>query len=219
MSLQTCRAFISVLLDWYGENGRHGLPWREPGRTAFEVLTAEVLLQRTTASAVSGGYIPFTALYPTPECIAAATSDELTEMIAPFGLTKRAEYFERCSGQLLERHSGEVPRRLNELRDLHGVGDYTARSVAIHAFNADTVAVDTNVRRLVSRFFDIEPDTNAVDAVAELIVPAGRSSDFLHAMLDFAAEVCKARSPECDSCPLRQHCEFPKTRDNVRSTE
>lgn len=213
MSLQTCRAFVSTLLDWHQENGRHGLPWRESERTPFETMVAEILLQRTTASAVSGGYVPFAALYPTPECVVAATSDELTELIAPLGLTKRASYLERCSGQILERHDGEVPRRRSDLLDLHGVGDYTARSVAVHAFGEDVAAVDTNVRRLVSRFFDTGPDANAIEDIADVIVPAGRSGDFLHAMLDFAADVCTARSPDCDRCALQRHCEFPETTD------
>lgn len=219
MTLQTSRSFVSTLLDWHQENGRHGLSWREPGRTPFEILIAEVLLQRTTASAVSGGYEPFTALYPTPECVVAATSDELAELIAPLGLTKRAGYLERCSGQLLERHGGEVPRRISDLVGLHGVGDYTARSVAVHAFGEDAAAVDTNVRRLISRFFDTDSDADVVEAVADAIVPAGRSGDFLHAMLDFAAEVCTARSPDCDGCPLRRHCEFPRSTDDVPSSE
>lgn len=211
MTIQNCREFVFTLLDWHRENGRHGLPWREPERTAFEILIAEVLLQRTTASAVAGGYVPFAARYPAPECVAAASSDDLADSIAPLGLTKRAEYLERCSGQLLDRHDGDVPKRHSDLVALHGVGDYTASSIAVHAFGEDTIAVDTNVRRLISRFFDVEPD--AVEAIADAIVPAGRSSDFLHAMLDFAADVCTARTPSCDGCPVRRHCEFPETAD------
>ncbi|WP_436910214.1 A/G-specific adenine glycosylase [Halosimplex marinum] len=219
MSLQTTRSFVSTLLDWHRENGRHRLPWREPERTAFEILVAEILLQRTTASAVAGGYDPFVSRYPTAESVVAAPSDELAERVAPLGLTKRASYLERCSGQLLERHGGEVPRRRSDLRSLHGVGDYTARSVAVHAFGEDVAAVDTNVRRLVSRFFDIEPETDVTEALTDAVVPAGRSSDFLHAMLDLAADVCTARSPDCGDCPLRRHCEFSELSDGEPATD
>lgn len=212
MTLQTCRGFVFTLLDWHRENGRHGLPWREPGRTPFEILIAEVLLQRTTASAVAGGYVPFVTRYPTPECVVAAGSDDLADSIAPLGLTKRAEYLDRCSRQLLDRHDGEVPERYSDLLALHGVGDYTASSVAVHAFARNTTAVDTNVRRLISRFFDVEPD--AVEVIADAIVPAGRSSDCLHAMLDFAADVCTAQAPNCDDCPVRRHRELPETTDD-----
>jgi A/G-specific adenine glycosylase len=178
-----------------------------------------VLLQRTTASAVSGVYVPFTALYPTPECVVAATSDELAESITPLGLAKRASYLRRCSGSLPERHDGEVPGRRSDLLDLHGVGEYTARPVTIHAFREDAAAVDTNVRRLASRFFSVDPKSNAIEAIADAIAPADRSSDFLHAMLDFAAEVYTAREPGCDDCPLRYHCDLPESADSDPSVE
>jgi A/G-specific adenine glycosylase len=174
--LQTSRSFVFTLLDWHRENGRHELPWREPERTAFEILIAEVLLQQTTASAVSGVYIPPSVLYPTPECVVAATSDELAEWIAPLGLTKRASYLRHCSGSLLERDDGEVPHSWSDLLDLHGVGEYTARSVTVHAYGENTTAVDTNVRSLVSRFFGIGPESNAVEAIASVVVLPTRAA-------------------------------------------
>ena len=200
------RTFVEPLLQWYQEHGRHSLPWRADERTPFEVLVAEILLQRTTASAVSGVYVPFVARYPTPECVVAAPSHDLAERIAPLGLRKRARYLERCSSELLARHGGDVPRSRTELVALHGVGEYTARSVLAHAFDADMAAVDTNVRRLVSRFFGVDPDSVAIDVLAQTLVPPERSSDFLHAMLDFAAAVCAARSPDCDDCGLESDC-------------
>jgi len=202
------RTFAESLLDWYEENGRHSLPWRADERTAFEILVAEMLLQRTTAAAVSGAYPSFTARYPTPECVVAAPSADIAERIAPLGLTKRAEYLERCSAELLARHGGDVPRQRNALLALHGVGEYTAHSVLVHAFDEQTTAVDTNVRRLVSRVFNVDPDSRRVGEVAETAVPSGRGSDFLHAMLDFAADVCTARAPACQRCPLEPECQY-----------
>ena len=200
------RAFVDPLTDWYKENGRHDLPWREAGRSAFEILVAEILLQRTTADAVSGAYVPFVARYPSPEAVAAVSSDSIEERIEPLGLVKRAEFVQRCSQQLLARHAGRVPREYPDLVELHGVGEYTARSVLIHAFDREVTAEDTNVRRLISRFFDIDPDSGAINSVGDALAPPNRSSDFQHAMLDFAADVCLARSPECDTCPLSRDC-------------
>lgn len=128
------QSFVDSLLEWYEDHGRHDLPWRETGRSAFELLIAEILLQRTTAAAVSGSYPPFVARYPTPEAVVAAPSDEIEERIAPLGLSKRAAYIERSSGRLLDRYPGTVPRRRSDLSALHGVREYTARSVQIHAF-------------------------------------------------------------------------------------
>lgn len=200
------RPLTGPLLRWYGKHGRHGLPWRAAERSPFELLIAEILLQRTTATAVSGAYVPFVTRYPTPETVVAAPSDEIEDRIAPLGLSKRAEFIERCSGQLLDRHSGRIPRCQSELAGLHGVGAYTARSVAVHAFGEDVSAVDTNVRRLISRFFGLERDSDAIAVLADEIAPADRSSDFLYAVLDFAADVCTPRNPECGDCPLGDDC-------------
>jgi len=119
---------------------------------------------------------------------------------------KRAAYVRRCAQQILARHSGHVPREYTELVALHGVGEYTARSVLIHVRGLGIVAVDTNVRRLLSRFFDVNPDRNRIAVIADALAPSTRSGDFQHAMLDFAAEVCAAGSPGCPSCPLREPC-------------
>lgn len=212
------KTFVNPLIQWYQEHGRHSLPWRADRRTPFEVLVAEILLQRTTASAVSGAYVPFVARYPTPECVVAASSHELAERIAPLGLRKRVRYLERCSSKLLARHGGDVPRNRTDLVALHGVGEYTARSVLAHAFDAETTAVDTNVRRLVSRFFGVDPNSVGIDVLADAIVPPERSSDFLHAMLDFAAAVCGAHSPACHDCPVEPDCRHAASQNEPSHT-
>lgn len=200
------QSFVGPLLAWHEENGRHRLPWREPDRSAFEILIAEILLQRTTAASVAGAYLPIVARYPSPEAVVAARPDAIERLIAPLGLAKRADFIRRSSQQLLERHSGDVPRRYASLLELHGVGGYTARSVLIHAFDEDVAAVDTNVRRLVSRFFDLPPDSGSLAHLADALAPSQRGSDFQHAMLDFAADVCTARAPQCETCPVEEHC-------------
>lgn len=211
MSPSLLEDFVDAMLEWYDENGRHGLPWRERDRSAFEVLVAEILLQRTTAAAVSGAYLPVVSLYPTPAAVVAAPSGELEDVIAPLGLSKRSTYLERISGRLLERHAGRVPRDRSELLELHGVGDYTARSVSVHAFGDPVSAVDTNVERLLSRFFGEDPEESDIQGLADELTPRERSSDLLYAMLDFAAAVCTARSPDCADCPLRDGCEAART--------
>ena len=108
---------------------------------------------------------------------------------------------------MLALHSGDVPRRYEDLLGLHGVGAYTARSILIHAFDEDIAAVDTNVRRLISRFFDVPPDSRALARLADALAPSQRGSEFQHAMLDFAADVCTASTPKCETCRLMEHCQ------------
>jgi A/G-specific adenine glycosylase len=177
-----------------------------PDRSAFEILVAEILLQRTTAASVSGAYLPIIARYPSPEAVVAARPEAIERHIAPLGLRKRAEFLYRSSERLLARHSGEIPHRYEDLLRLHGVGTYTARSVLIHAFDEDIAAVDTNVRRLISRFFDVPSDSDALTHLASALAPCQRESEFQHAMLDFAADVCTARRPQRETCRLGEPC-------------
>ncbi|MFD1599619.1 A/G-specific adenine glycosylase [Halobellus rarus] len=201
------RSFVRPLLAWHEANGRHQLPWRDPDRSAFEILVAEILLQRTTAASVAGAYLPVIARYPSPEAVVAAHPEAIERRIAPLGLAKRAEFICRSAERLLARHSGDVPHRYEDLLGLHGVGAYTARSVLIHAFDEDIAAVDTNVRRLISRFFDVPPDSRALARLADALAPSQRGSEFQHAMLDFAADVCTASTPKCETCRLMEHCQ------------
>ena len=99
-----------------------------------------------------------------------------------------------------------MPRTRSELLDLHGVGEYTARSVLIHTGREGISAVDSNVERLLSRFFGFDPADRDVQSTVDQLAPPKRSSDFLGGMLDFAAEVCTPRSPRCSDCPLKPDC-------------
>ena len=90
-------SFVGPLLAWHEENGRHEFPWREPDRSAFEILVAEILLQRTNATAVSGAYIPFVARYSSTETVVAARTDAIERRIASLGLAKRAEFIQRSA--------------------------------------------------------------------------------------------------------------------------
>lgn len=163
------RAFVEPLLTWWTANGRDGLPWPEPGRTAFQVLVAEILLQRTTATAVAGAYRPFVARYPTAEAVVAAPTEDIEQRIDRLGLVKRAEFIERAALRIFDSHGGDVPRDHADLVALHGVGEYTARSVLIHVDGAGIAAVDVNVRRLLSRFFGIDSA-----AVLRLVAACGQ---------------------------------------------
>jgi len=97
VSPKRTESLVDPLLEWYERNGRHGLPWREPERSAFELLIAEMLLQKTRA-AVSAAYVPLIARYPTPEAFATAPVDGIEDRISSLGPTKRAGYIRRCSG-------------------------------------------------------------------------------------------------------------------------
>lgn len=128
-------------------------------------------------------------------------------------IRKQVASFERMSEQIVERYGGNVPDARSELVDLHGVGEYTAASVLAHSFAKDVAAVDTNVTRILSRAFglDVFDDPSAAEnwELADRLAPAGRCSDYLHALIDFGAAICTASGPNCESCPLWDSCQYP----------
>ncbi|WP_247003858.1 hypothetical protein [Halosolutus gelatinilyticus] len=210
--------FVDNLLEWYAENGRHDLPWRDPSTSPFEIFVAELMLQQTSAEQVRGVYDEFVEQYPTAGTVLAAPEVDIAKSIEPLGLRKRTEYFRRASAQLLARHDGRVPASRSELLDLHGVGEYTAASVLAHAHGRDVSAVDTNVARVLARVFgneSTEPESPEMWDLSDRLAPSGRCDDFLHALIDFGAAVCTARNPNCESCPFEAACEY----ETERSTD
>lgn len=204
--------FVDRILEWYDSNGRHDLPWRAPDALPFEVLVAELMLQQTSVEQVMSVYSEFVERYQTPDAIVDTAETDLTEEIRALGLSKRVEYFVRVCERLTEEYDGRVPNEQSELLDLHGVGEYTARSVLAHAYGKDTPAVDTNVERVLSRVFESEvgdePSRDDVQRIAEQLAPAGLSSDFTHALIDFGGEVCTATNPNCADCVVRDICNY-----------
>jgi len=215
-------AFVGGLLEWYEENGRHGLPWRDPTASPFEVLVAELMLQKTSAEQVSGVFDGFVDEYPDPESVVDASEKEIAEEIEPLGLQKRVGYFERANEQIVERHGGDVPGEREELLNLHGVGEYTAASVLAHAYERDVAAVDTNVARILSRVFGLDaaddPTADELWERAGELAPPGRCSDYLHALVDFGAAVCSPTGPNCEDCPFEECCEYRAESDTNSST-
>lgn len=204
--------FVDRLLAWYEENGRHELPWRADDTIPFNVLVAEFMLQQTSATQVLNVYEEFVETYPTPESILETPQERLAEDIESHGLKKRTRYLYESSEQLVEDHDSTVPNSRSELLELPGVGEYTATSVLAHGFEKDVAAVDTNVARILSRVFDLDrendPGANENWVLAEVLLPMGHSSDYIHALIDFGAEVCTASNPNCENCPANSVCEF-----------
>ena len=199
---------IVRILAWYDSEGRHDLPWRDPDVSAFEVLVAEFMLQRTSVEQVLRVYPEFVDRYPTSNAVVRADEPDLAEKFRPLGLTKRVEYLKRASERIVEEYDGRIPNDRSALLELHGVGEYTARSVLAHAHGEDAPAVDTNVARILSRLYGLDTGSKDLHERAEQLAPDGRGSDFTHALIDFGAEVCTAVDPKCADCLVRDACEY-----------
>jgi DNA (cytosine-5)-methyltransferase 1 len=202
----------SHLLDWFKKNQR-SFPWRET-RDPYKVLLAEKLLQQTAArEKVVAAYNEIVDLYPNVEALAMAQPGQLKPIIAPLGFAYRAEELPRLAHEILNRDHSEIPTTLNELLDLPGIGDYSARAVLAFAHNQDVPIVDTNVTRFLYRIYGItEPLPNnparnkRLIEMAQTLIPEGNARDFNLAVLDLCSSVCKIKNPTCDKCPVQSYC-------------
>jgi A/G-specific adenine glycosylase len=197
---------------WFRENARD-LPWRGEGFSAWGILVSEVMLQQTPAARVVEPLAAWLARWPTPEALAAVPAGEAVRAWGRLGYPRRALRLHACATAIVERHGGVVPSEVGELLDLPGIGEYTARAVAVFAYGRRHPVVDTNVRRVLARAVlgQAEPAPPSVRrdlAAMEAVLPqdAAQARVVSAAVMELGAIVCTARSPRCEACPLRELC-------------
>jgi A/G-specific adenine glycosylase len=209
------------LLSWFARD-RRNFPWREPGRTPYEIVVAEMLLQKTTATGVARTYAEFLERFPSWVALAQAPLVELEHALRPCGLWRRkAQAFQHLA-QSIEGHGGVVPHSRAELERLPGIGPYTASAVLAIVYGRAEPLLDVNMTRLLSRFLgsfegaEAKP-TRTLYALAHRLVRGKHCLEVNWAVLDFGALVCRARRPLCPECPLEARCTFARSRQ-FRST-
>lgn len=199
------RRLRRVLLDHY-DRSRRDLPWR--GETdPYRVWVSEVMLQQTRVETVVPYYRRWLERFPDVEALAEAEADDVLLVWQGLGYYRRARGLHAGARVVRERHGGAVPRTVEELRALPGVGEYTAAAVASIAFGTPVGVVDGNVRRVFARLFDeAAPSAGWLRATAAALVDPDRPGDWNQALMDLGATVCTPRTPACGSCPLSGEC-------------
>ena len=202
----------SALLHWY-DRERRDLPWRaRAGRAVdpYAVWLSEIMLQQTTVAAVVPFYERFLARWPTVEALAAAKLDDVLAAWAGLGYYSRARNLHECARIVAERFGGRFPQTEDELRDLPGIGPYTAAAIAAIAFGARATPVDGNIERVIARLFAVKKPLPAakeeIRRLAGTLTPAKRAGDFAQALMDLGASLCTPKRPSCLMCPLQRDC-------------
>lgn len=214
------------LIAWYRENARD-LPWRRDGFGAWGTLVSEFMLQQTPVARVIPRLEEWLTRWPTPADLAAAPPADAVRLWANLGYPRRALWLHRAATEIRDRHDGVVPRDVDALLALTGIGDYTARAVAVFAYGDRHPVVDTNTRRVLARAVDgrSQPGSPAKAdlAVMTAILPEAVDDAALvnAAAMELGAVVCTARSPRCEVCPLADACAwraagYPDTGDERR---
>ncbi|MGE7207247.1 A/G-specific adenine glycosylase [Sphingomonas sp. NPDC019816] len=200
------------LLAWYDRHARD-LPWRsKPGEVAdpYRVWLSEVMLQQTTVAAVSPRFTAWVARWPDVASLAAAPDEDIMAAWAGLGYYARARNLVKAARAVVAEHGGRFPATEAELRELPGLGAYTAAAVAAIAFGERAVVVDANVERVVARLFAIQtPLPAARPAIREAtdrITPDARAGDFAQAMMDLGSSICTVKKPQCLLCPIAVDC-------------
>ncbi len=199
------------LVRWYGRR-RRDLPWRRDV-DPYRVWVSEVMLQQTTVSVAGPYFVRFVRRWPTLESLAGASEPEVLAAWSGLGYYHRARNLLRAARQIRERHGGRVPADAAALRDLPGVGAYTAGAILSIGHNLPYPAVDGNVSRVVARLAALRGDParpagrRAVERVVRAMMPPGRAGAFNQALMDLGATVCTPRQPRCGACPVSAGCE------------
>ncbi|NJC35143.1 A/G-specific adenine glycosylase [Sphingomonas jejuensis] len=212
MLVDTPDAVAPQLLAWYDRHAR-ALAWRSPPGAPppdpYAVWLSEVMLQQTTTVAAAPFFRRFLERWPTVEALAAARDDDVMAAWAGLGYYARARNLLACARAVTQGGAG-FPDTEAALRDLPGIGDYTAAAVAAIAFDRPATVVDGNIERVVSRLFAVADPLPGAKArlrtLAATLTPDRRPGDYAQAMMDLGATICTPRSPKCMICPLHLLC-------------
>lgn len=199
------RAIRRRLLHHYDRHRRQ-LPWR--GETdPYRIWVAEVILQQTRVETAIPFYRRWLERFPTLETLAASDQEDVLAAWSGLGYYRRARNLHRAARIVRERHGGELPSDAAKLRELPGLGPYTAGAVASIAFGRREPAVDGNARRVLARLFDLErPSFGELARLAGALVPPDRPGDFNQALMELGATICRPRRPRCGMCPVEAIC-------------
>jgi A/G-specific adenine glycosylase len=200
-------AVQSALVEWYEADHRE-YPWRQT-EDPYEILVSEVMSQQTQLDRVVAAWTDFLEEWPTVEALAAADRADVVGFWTDhsLGYNNRAKYLHEAANEVLEEHDGEFPETPEGLQELMGVGPYTANAVASFAFNDGDAVVDTNVKRVLYRAFDVPDDDDAFGVVASELLPDGASRVWNNAIMELGGVACE-KQPNCDEagCPWRAWC-------------
>ena len=198
------------LSKWFEKNLRP-LPWRNSSNP-YHIWLSEVILQQTRVDQGTAYYLRFIELFPTVRDLAKAHEDVVLHAWQGLGYYSRARNLHAAAKTIVDNHQGKFPNEYSTIRNLKGIGDYTAAAIASIAFGLPHAAVDGNVNRVIARLFSIEDPVDSptgkkqIAALAEELLDIKNPGNHNQAMMELGALICTPRKPNCSSCPVQVHC-------------
>lgn len=192
------------LLTWYREK-RRDLPWRRT-RDPYAIWVAETMLQQTQVRTVVPYYRRFLKAFPSVAALDRASEEEVLALWSGLGYYRRAKSLKKAARIIAREHRGEIPRDLDSLRSLPGIGPYTAGALLSIAFDRPYPALDGNARRVLTRLFGVYGD-KPLNAIAATLASCARPGEWSQALMELGATICVAQSPLCSLCPVMRSCQ------------
>ncbi|MBP7056978.1 A/G-specific adenine glycosylase [Candidatus Gracilibacteria bacterium] len=203
--------FIGSIWDYFQTEARTHLPWRV-SRDPYAICVSEFMLQQTQVERVIPKYEAWLSAFPTWEVLAAASTADVLRLWSGLGYNSRALRLKQLAETVVTRYQGVLPQSGDDLEALPGIGPYTTAALQAFAFEQEVAVVDTNIERIVLRFFLAAPaaDREIVVVILEEMLreqsyPLPFARYFFQALMDFGSQICKAK-PLCQVCPLRSQC-------------
>ena len=203
-------AFRRTLLAWYGKHGRD-LPWRRT-RDPYAILVSEIMLQQTQVGTVIPYYDRWLRRFPDFRSLATASESDVLHAWQGLGYYARARNLHAAAKMVVHKYDGDFPKSPASIRELPGLGRYTANAVATFAFGTPAPIVEANIARLLSRLLNIQDPIDGATGrdrlwtAASVLVPRRDAARFNSALIDLGATVCTARQPKCSVCAVSAFC-------------
>jgi len=203
--------FNSLILIWFDKNKRN-LPWRNQ-RDPYRIWLSEIILQQTRVAQGTAYYLNFIEKFPTVSDLANASEQEVLKLWQGLGYYSRARNLHFTAKYIVNELNGKFPDHFKDLLKLKGVGEYTAAAIASMAFGEAVPAIDGNVFRVFSRYFNIHQDISLpatkkyFSELGKEIIDRNRPGDFNQAVMELGATVCTPVNPKCEICAVNESCE------------
>ena len=211
------------ILAWY-DNSRRELPWRvgkkSPKKLYYRLLS-EFMLQQTQVKTVIPYFKKFTRKFKTLKALSKSRESDILKMWEGLGYYRRAKNLLSCSRQIIQNYNSKLPNTIEEIKKLPGIGDYTGNALLGLVYNKPTIAVDGNVKRLFSRLSNKEENEINFNLLIKKnrkkFFSSNRNSDFVEAIMEFGALICKPKDPKCLTCCLNKTCKYFKSSNKIKN--
>tara|TARA_A100000164_G_scaffold362069_1_gene377583 strand:+ start:239 stop:1240 length:1002 start_codon:yes stop_codon:yes gene_type:complete len=212
------------IIRWY-DNNKRNLPWRvskKSNKKLYYRLLSEFMLQQTQVKTVIPYFDKFTKKYKTLRDLSKSNDKEILKMWEGLGYYRRARNLLKCSKQLVKNYQLKLPNTLKEIKKLPGIGDYTGNALLAFIHNKPTIAVDGNVKRIFSRYLNKETEKinfeKLIKKNKKKLFNTNRNSDFVEALMEFGALICKPKDPNCITCCLKKTCKYFKSSNKIKNS-